>query len=152
MLTITAEAAIDANAPLEDEDAGAGPVDSDEECTAVMAGLANWNPQPVVPHIVHEPVHRTYAKARLYEQMFQATNGFTQNIFAVKGYGAQKLPPGHPGLIGDQDGENGNLDGGDPMQGMQTVNGAQKMLDRRTSGFQIQQPPQRRQSSSSQRA
>jgi SAGA-associated factor 73 len=104
-----------------------------------MAGLSNWNPQPVVPPLVHVPIEKLYQKQRLYEQMFQATNGFTQNIFAVVGYGAQKLPPGHPGL------ENSKKDV--EMGGMEN----DRVPDRRMSGFNMQQPPQRRPSASSQR-
>jgi SAGA-associated factor 73 len=121
-------------------------VDSDEELTLVMAGLSNWNPQPVVPPLVHVPIDRKYQKQRLYEQMFQATNGFTQNIFAVKGYGAQKLPVGHPGLT--ENGENGNQEN-DGMTGIQMTSA--KMADRKLSGFNMQQPPQRKQSNSAQR-
>jgi SAGA-associated factor 73 len=32
-----------------------------------------------------------------------ATNGGRTNIFRVVGYGAQKLPPGHPGLLDAED-------------------------------------------------
>lgn len=107
-----------------------------------MAGLANWNPQPVVPPLIHMPIEKQYQKQRLYEQMFQATNGFTQNIFAVVGYGAQKLPHGHPGL------ENGKKDV--EMGGMENE-GVGRVIDRRASSFNMQQPPQRRQSGSAQR-
>jgi len=129
------EAAIDANAPLEDEDAGAGPVDSDEELTAVMAGLANWQPQPVVPPLVHVPIETTFKRQRLYEQLHSATNGFTVNIFKVVGLGAQKLP--------QEDEENGE-NHPDGMQGL--VMGMQSAAQRRASGFNMQLPP-RRQSS-----
>jgi hypothetical protein len=73
-----------------------------------MHGLSNWTPQPVVPPLVHEPIEKKYMRQRLYEQLHNATNGFTVNIFKVVGYGAQTLPPGHPGLMdqeGDADGE-----------------------------------------------
>ncbi|PMD40182.1 SCA7-domain-containing protein [Hyaloscypha variabilis F] len=133
------KAAIDANAPLEDEEAGNGPVDSDEELTAVMHGLSNWNPQPVVPPLVHEPIEKKYMRQRLYEQLHNATNGFTVNIFKVVGYGAQTLPAGHPGLQeheGDADGEMDNAQGlGIGMNGVAA---------RRASGFNMQLPPQRR--------
>ncbi|KAL2262836.1 hypothetical protein VTK26DRAFT_9284 [Humicola hyalothermophila] len=98
------KAAIDANAPLEDEDdINAGAVDSDEETAAVMGALANWNPQPVVPQPVFTPVKRQYQLARLHEQLQAATNGGRVNIFKVVGYGAQKLPEGHPGLLEQED-------------------------------------------------
>lgn len=93
------EAAIDANAPLEEEDdTNAGAVDSDEETAAVMAALSHWNPQPVVPQPIFAPIKREYQLARLHEQLQTATNGGRMNIFKVMGFGQQKLPDGHPGL------------------------------------------------------
>ncbi|KAJ1337460.1 SAGA-associated factor 73 [Microdochium nivale] len=90
------KAALDANAPVEDEDeAATGPVDSDEETAAVMSALARWNPQPVIPPPIFQPIKRTYQLARLHEQLQQATNGGRTNIFKVNGYGAQRLPDNH---------------------------------------------------------
>ncbi|KAI1810923.1 SCA7, zinc-binding domain-containing protein [Poronia punctata] len=86
------KAALDANAPLEEDDeANGGPVDSDEETAAVMSALARWNPQPVMPQPVFEPIKRRYQLARLHEQLQTATNGGRTNIFKVVGLGAQKL-------------------------------------------------------------
>jgi SAGA-associated factor 73 len=80
----TTEAAIDANAPLEDEDdANAGPVDSDEETAAVMNSLSRWNPRPFVEQPVLMPIKRQYQLARLREQLDNATSGGTVNIFKV---------------------------------------------------------------------
>ncbi|KAK5988771.1 SAGA-associated factor 73 [Cladobotryum mycophilum] len=98
------KAALDANAPLEDEDeVNNGPVDSDEETGAVMSALAHWNPQPVIPQPIFTPIKRQYQLARLHEQLQMATNGGRTNIFAVTGYGAQRLPEGHPGLLETED-------------------------------------------------
>lgn len=92
------KAALDANAPVEDDDdPNAGPIDSDEETTAVMNALAKWNPQPVVPQPVFEPIRREYQRERLRKQIDDATDKGRKNIFKVNGYGAQRLPPGHPG-------------------------------------------------------
>lgn len=140
------KAAIDANAPLEDEEAGNGPVDSDEELTAVMHGLSNWNPQPVVPPLVHEPIEKKYMRQRLYEQLHNATNGFTVNIFKVVGYGAQTLAPGHPGLLEQEGDADGEIDNG---QGLGI--GMNGVAARRASGFNMQLPPQRRPSGTNQR-
>ncbi|KAI0906749.1 SCA7, zinc-binding domain-containing protein [Ustulina deusta] len=86
------KAALDANAPLEEDDeANGGPVDSDEETAAVMSALARWNPQPVLPQPVFAPIRRTYQLARLREQLQTATNGGRTNIFKVVGLGVQKL-------------------------------------------------------------
>ena len=128
------KAAIDANAPLEDEDeANQAAVDSDEETAAVMAALAKWNPQPIVPQPVFAPTKRQYQLARLHEQLQTATNGGRVNIFKVSGYGAQRLPEGHPGLYeyDDAPGEpDPALMGGD--------------FSRRSSTFSLAGPPQRR--------
>ena len=98
------EAAIDANAPVEDEDEQNGAaVDSDEEAATVMGALARWNPQPVVPQPVFAPIKRQYQLSRLHEQLQAATNGGRVNIFGVVGYGAQRLPEGHPGLLDSED-------------------------------------------------
>ncbi|KAK1756047.1 SCA7, zinc-binding domain-containing protein [Echria macrotheca] len=98
------KAAIDANAPLEEEDEiNASMVDSDEECANVMRALSTWNPQPVVPQPVFRPLNMTYQRARLHEQLMAATNGGRVNIFAVRGYGAQRLPENHPSLFDNED-------------------------------------------------
>lgn len=90
VLIRTPEAALDANAPVEDEDdANNGPVDSDEETALVMSSLAKWKPQPVIPQPVFTPIRRQYQLSRLHEQMQMATNGGRTNIFAVKGFGAR---------------------------------------------------------------
>ncbi|KAK4218118.1 SCA7, zinc-binding domain-containing protein [Rhypophila decipiens] len=92
------KAAIDANAPLEDEDdQNGGAVDSDEETAAVMNALAAWKPQPVVPQPTFNPIRKEYQLARLHEQLQSAMNGGRLNIFKVAGYGNQRLPEGHPG-------------------------------------------------------
>ncbi|KAK4455823.1 hypothetical protein QBC34DRAFT_453462 [Podospora aff. communis PSN243] len=96
------KAAIDANAPLEEEDdLNAGNVDSDEETAAVMSALAHWNPQPVVPQPVFEPIKSKYSSARFYEQMMAATNGGRINIFKVVGLGAQRIPENHTDALFD---------------------------------------------------
>ncbi|RSL59126.1 hypothetical protein CEP54_007417 [Fusarium duplospermum] len=105
------KAALDANAPIEDEDdANNGPVDSDEETSAVMGALSTWKPQPVMPQPTFAPIKRQYQLARLHEQLQMATNGGRTNIFAVSGYGAQKLPEGHPGLLQESEDAPGELD------------------------------------------
>ncbi|KAK3940394.1 SAGA-associated factor 73 [Diplogelasinospora grovesii] len=141
------KAAIDANAPLEDEDErDAAAVDSDEETAAVMTALAHWNPQPVVPQPVLQPIKRQYQLARLHEQLQTATNGGRVNIFKVVGFGAQRLPDGHPGLYGDGEDAPGEPDITMPM----SATGAPGTFSRRSSssfslsGAVPQQLPQRR--------
>lgn len=89
---------MDANAPIEEEDdPNAGPVDSDEEYNAVMSALRKWNPQPVVPQPQLNFLKRETQLVRLRHAIDAATDNGRKNIFKVKGYGAQRLPPGHPG-------------------------------------------------------
>ncbi|PHH79775.1 hypothetical protein CDD83_3829 [Cordyceps sp. RAO-2017] len=98
------KAALDANAPIEDEeDVNNGPIDSDEETGAVMGALAHWTPQPLIPQPVFTPIKRQYQLARLHEQLQMATNGGRTNIFQVVGYGARKLPDGHAGFPDGED-------------------------------------------------
>ena len=97
-----------------------------------MHSLTNWNPQPVVPPLVPIPIDREYQKKRLYEQLHNATNGFTINICKVEGLGAQKLAPGRG--LGDEEGE---VDEG-LGQGMLAV------ANRRASAFHMSLPPSRR--------
>ena len=100
----TSEAALDANAPVEDDDdLNNGPVDSDEETAAVMSALSNWKPQPVVPQPVFMPIRRQYQLSRLHEQLQMATNGGRTNIFAVTGFGAQKMPEPQTVLLDGED-------------------------------------------------
>jgi SAGA-associated factor 73 len=117
-----------------------------------MHGLSNWNPQPVVPPLVHIPIEKQYQRQRLYDQLHNATNGFSVNIFKVNGYGAQKLPPGHPGHPG-HDGTEGEGDADGEMDGGMSATGLgigmAGVAARRASGFNMQLPPQRRTSSSS---
>lgn len=69
---------------MEDEDdATAGPVDSDEETAAVMGALSKWRPQPLISQPTFVPVKRQYQLARLREQLHQATSGGRVNIFKV---------------------------------------------------------------------
>ncbi|KAG9228006.1 SCA7, zinc-binding domain-containing protein [Amylocarpus encephaloides] len=132
------KAAIDANAPLEDEEAANGPIDSDEELTTVMQGLSNWAPQPVVPPLVHMPIEKIYMRQRLYEQLHNATNGFTVNIFKVVGDGEKKRP-------------NANIYSGDgDAEGeIELATGMANVASRRASEFNIHLPPSRKSSSSS---
>ncbi len=69
---------------MEDEDeANAGPIDSDEETSTVMAALGKWNPQPLVPQPILMPIKRKYQLERLRDQLDNATSGGTVNIFKV---------------------------------------------------------------------
>ncbi|KAI0481041.1 SCA7, zinc-binding domain-containing protein [Xylariaceae sp. FL0804] len=126
------KAALDANAPLEDDDeTNAGPVDSDEETAAVMGALARWNPQPIMPQPIFSPIKRKYQLARLHEQLQTATNGGRTNIFKVVGLGAQKLADHHNEVGMDLDDAPGEPD-------LSMMGGP-----RRSSSFSIQAAPRR---------
>ncbi|KAI9167329.1 SAGA-associated factor 73 [Paramyrothecium foliicola] len=128
------KAALDANAPVEDDDElNTGPIDLDEETAAVMGALAHWKPQPLVPQPLFAPIKRQYQLARLHEQLQMATNGGRTNIFQVVGYGAQRLPDGHPGLLDGEDAP------GEPDVGMAGFGGMG-----RQSSFSLAGPPSRR--------
>lgn len=69
------EAAIDANAPLQDDfDKDAGPVDSDEEKDAIMAAIARSRPQPLERHIFID-TRRKYQYVRMKEMLSNALGG-----------------------------------------------------------------------------
>ncbi|KAI9742632.1 MAG: hypothetical protein M1818_003773 [Claussenomyces sp. TS43310] len=129
------KAAIDANAPLEDEDdANAGPVDSDEEAAAVMAALSKWNPRPLVPQPIMMPIKRRYQRERLREQLDNATSGGTVNIFKVVSKNGIALPLASM----DVDDAPGEPDYGIAGQGSRRPSGAfalqqQQQLQRRAS-------------------
>lgn len=82
------KAAIDANAPLQDEDLDAaltGPVDSDEERDAVMTAISRSlsRPQPLYTHTIM-PTRRKYQLIRMKEMLSNALNGNRSgNMFAV---------------------------------------------------------------------
>jgi SAGA-associated factor 73 len=75
-----------------------------------MSALSQWRPQPVLPQPTFAPIKRQYQLARLHEQLQMATNGGRTNIFAVNGFGAQKLPEGHPGLQPTMEDAPGEID------------------------------------------
>lgn len=68
------EAAIDANAPLQDEIETNGPVDSDEERDSVMAAIARSAPRPLVDHTLASTKSK-YRYVRIKEQMLHAIGG-----------------------------------------------------------------------------
>jgi SAGA-associated factor 73 len=136
----TTEAAIDANAPLEDEDdANAGPVDSDEETAAVMNSLSRWNPRPVVEQPVLMPIKRQYQLARLREQLDNATSGGTVNIFKVVSKNGEPLKEANMNALGL------NLDvedaPGEPDYGIMGMGGPRRGS---SIAFGLQQPPAQR--------
>ncbi|KAH0561955.1 hypothetical protein GP486_003340 [Trichoglossum hirsutum] len=69
------KAAIDANAPLQDDlDTNAGPVDSDEEKESIMAAIARSRPQPLEQRIL-VPTRRKYQYVRMKEMLSNALGG-----------------------------------------------------------------------------
>ena len=79
-------AAIDANAPVQDDADGNGPIDSDEEKDAVMVGLARSRPQPLVTHPLI-PTRRKYHLVRVKEMLSQAFPPATGGLFSSNNSG-----------------------------------------------------------------
>lgn len=73
-MLVATEAAIDANAPLQDEVEPNGPVDSDEERDSVMAAIARSAPKPLVEHTLMSSKSK-YRYVRIKEQMLHAIGG-----------------------------------------------------------------------------
>ncbi|KAJ5670134.1 uncharacterized protein N7477_005497 [Penicillium maclennaniae] len=68
------KAAIDANAPLQEDIETNGPVDSDEERDSVMAAIARSRPQPLAKHTLISSKTK-YRYVRIKEQMLHAIGG-----------------------------------------------------------------------------
>ncbi|KAL6235367.1 hypothetical protein BDW75DRAFT_230332 [Aspergillus navahoensis] len=68
------KAAIDANAPLQDDLENNGPVDSDEEKDAVMAAISRSQPQPLVAHTLIS-TKKKYQFVRIKEMLSHALGG-----------------------------------------------------------------------------
>ncbi|EAW13829.1 deubiquitination module subunit SGF73 [Aspergillus clavatus NRRL 1] len=68
------EAAIDANAPLQDDLENNGPVDSDEEKDAVMAAILRSRPEPLVTHPLIS-TKKKYKYVRIKEMLSHALGG-----------------------------------------------------------------------------
>ncbi|KAL4800042.1 mRNA capping enzyme, catalytic domain-containing protein [Aspergillus venezuelensis] len=68
------KAAIDANAPLQDDLENNGPVDSDEEKDAVMAAISRSQPQPLVNHTLIS-TKKKYQYVRIKEMLSHALGG-----------------------------------------------------------------------------
>lgn len=90
VLTRPIGAAIDANAPVQDDADGNGPIDSDEEKDAVMAGLARSLPQPLVTHTL-VPMRRKYHLTRVKEMLSQAFPGTRGGLFSSNDGGRGNL-------------------------------------------------------------
>jgi SAGA-associated factor 73 len=165
----TTEAAIDANAPLEDDDeAHAGFVDSEDETNKVMPAFKRFGINPLVQQPVLEPIQVKYDRERLQHELNVATDYGKKNIFKVvskngvpleelgigpgpengfvygipQGIAALYHPHPHTGIIAGSEDAPGEPD--TVMGGMGSRNGS--------AAFGLQQPPmggQRRASTAS---
>ncbi|KAL1964997.1 hypothetical protein VTN77DRAFT_6197 [Rasamsonia byssochlamydoides] len=68
------KAAIDANAPLQDDFDTNGPVDSDEERDAVMAAISRSCPRPLETHVLM-PTRKKYHYVRMKEMLSNVLGG-----------------------------------------------------------------------------
>ncbi|KAI9809424.1 MAG: hypothetical protein M1827_006860 [Pycnora praestabilis] len=100
-LTRPIEAAIDANAPLQDDfDTNAGPVDSDEEKDAIMAAISRSRPQPLETRIF-VPTRQKYHYIRMKEMLSSALGGSRGGgLFSTGDSGG----PGGQGFFGGDNG------------------------------------------------
>ncbi|KAJ5533254.1 hypothetical protein N7494_009806 [Penicillium frequentans] len=119
------KAAIDANAPLQDEVDTNGPVDSDEERDTVMAAIARSNPKPLAEHTLI--TSRTkYRYVRIKEQMLHAIGGRGGGLFSTDDsqplFGGSIFQPFDP----DMDISSPMLPNADPGDGSISVDGSRK--------------------------
>ncbi|KAL6717114.1 Mitochondrial beta-keto-acyl synthase [Lecanora helva] len=89
------KAALDAAAPLLDDEPAAGPVDSDEEKDAVMAAIARSRPTPLEQHIF-VPATRKYKQIRMKEMLGNAL-GVKGSLFG----GARASTGGTDQVVGE---------------------------------------------------
>lgn len=82
LIFVTTEAAIDANAPLQEDLENNGPVDSDEERDSVMAAITRSAPQPLVTHHLIT-TNKKYKYVRVKEQMLHAMGGRGGGLFST---------------------------------------------------------------------
>ncbi|KAJ5564162.1 hypothetical protein N7513_000404 [Penicillium frequentans] len=119
------KAAIDANAPLQDEVDTNGPVDSDEERDTVMAAIARSNPKPLAEHTLI--TSRTkYRYVRIKEQMLHAIGGRGGGLFSTDDsqplFGGSIFQP----FDTDMDISSPMLPNADPGDGSISVDGSRK--------------------------
>ncbi|KAJ5809417.1 uncharacterized protein N7503_001635 [Penicillium pulvis] len=119
------KAAIDANAPLQDEVDTNGPVDSDEERDTVMAAIARSNPKPLAEHTLI--TSRTkYRYVRIKEQMLHAIGGRGGGLFSTDDsqplFGGSIFQPFDP----DMDSSSPMLPNADLGDGSISVDGSRK--------------------------
>lgn len=74
MTTHKLEAAIDANAPLQDDAENGGPIDSDEEKDSVLAAVSRSHPQPLITRTLI-PTKTKYRFVRIKEMLSHALGG-----------------------------------------------------------------------------
>lgn len=81
MLIGFAEAAIDANAPVYDDLDRSGPVNSDEEKDAAMAGIARSHPRPLATHhlVATRPKYRMVRLKGMLSQVFGGTRSVLES-------------------------------------------------------------------------
>ncbi|KAI9737058.1 MAG: Mitochondrial beta-keto-acyl synthase [Cirrosporium novae-zelandiae] len=95
------KAAIDANAPLQDDFENSGPIDSDEETDAIMAAIAHVKSRPLEQARMI-PCRRKYQYVRMKEMLSSALSGYRgDGLFSAanqdhQGYGYTNNIMGSP--------------------------------------------------------
>ncbi|KAJ5653645.1 3-oxoacyl- synthase [Penicillium lividum] len=119
------KAAIDANAPLQDEVDTNGPVDSDEERDTVMAAIARSNPKPLAEHTLITSSTK-YRYVRIKEQMLHAIGGRGGGLFSTDDsqplFGGSLFQPFDP----EMDSSSPLIPNADPGDGSMSVDGSRK--------------------------
>ncbi|KAJ5655789.1 hypothetical protein N7507_007739 [Penicillium longicatenatum] len=119
------KAAIDANAPLQDEVDTNGPVDSDEERDTVMAAIARSNPKPLAEHTLITSSTK-YRYVRIKEQMLHAIGGRGGGLFSTDDsqplFGGSIFQPFDP----EMDVSSPIIPNADPGDGSISVDGSRK--------------------------
>ncbi|KAJ5745694.1 hypothetical protein N7520_010876 [Penicillium odoratum] len=119
------KAAIDANAPLQDEVDTNGPVDSDEERDQVMAAIARSNPKPLAEHTLITSSTK-YRYVRIKEQMLHAIGGRGGGLFSTDDsqplFGGSLFQPFDP----EMDSSSPLIPNADPGDGSMSVDGSRK--------------------------
>ncbi|KAJ5635612.1 uncharacterized protein N7484_008925 [Penicillium longicatenatum] len=119
------KAAIDANAPLQDEVDTNGPVDSDEERDTVMAAIARSNPKPLAEHTLITSSTK-YRYVRIKEQMLHAIGGRGGGLFSTDDsqplFGGSIFQPFDPQM----DVSSPIIPNADPGDGSISVDGSRK--------------------------
>ena len=125
------KAALEAKAPLLDDGPPEGPVDSDEEKDAVMAGMARIRPMPL-DHHVFVPTTRKYKHIRMKEMLGNALGSRGQGGGGLFGSGNREPSASEGAMPGSMVGTGGESMNGEGPSRKQSL--AQQVQGRPAAG------------------